>query len=304
MVVISTKGFVVHWGHTQVKLVKLLTFCFVGPFTAVLILQRIKNNQQWSFITGVINNVYTVIYIYSSCVYCYRVMWRDRLCLPATPALPVLQSLQGFVWPVPINATTGMISLNCIPKGILLKFFCVLAVNWFKFNSPVFFYHLLVICPFSVLFFFCCRNFRCDCGNRKFGEFKCQLIPVSPLVLILFLTESVSPSLSVIYVLTDEGIPSIVFAGQRWRKQPKSLQSQLQGLLLHMWPTISRHRWSGISFFILSLGCNVIQIIGMKATVYFYLSSVTTQKTPFGSPNRSTMRWFSVSSVRIGFMAG
>lgn len=73
--------------------------------------------------------------------------------------------------------------------------------------------NLPIFCFFLCLF--CCRNFRCDCGNRKFGEFKCQLIPVSRLVLILFLTESVSPSVSAIYVLTDEGIPSIVFAGQR-----------------------------------------------------------------------------------------
>lgn len=29
-------------------------------------------------------------------------------------------------------------------------------------------------------FFFLClrRNFRCDCGNKRFGDFKCQLIPV------------------------------------------------------------------------------------------------------------------------------
>lgn len=36
---------------------------------------------------------------------------------------------------------------------------------------------------------FWCRNFRCDCGNSKFGEFKCQLIPVSPLGNRWFLTE-------------------------------------------------------------------------------------------------------------------
>uniref|UniRef100_A0A3Q0T9D1 Putative E3 ubiquitin-protein ligase UBR7 n=1 Tax=Amphilophus citrinellus TaxID=61819 RepID=A0A3Q0T9D1_AMPCI len=30
------------------------------------------------------------------------------------------------------------------------------------------------------------RNFRCDCGNRKFGGFQCQLNPVSPLNLNLY----------------------------------------------------------------------------------------------------------------------
>lgn len=47
-----------------------------------------------------------------------------------------------------------------------------------------------------ILLFFCCRNFRCDCGNGKFGEFKCQLFPVSPPA--FFLTESVSLSLSAV----------------------------------------------------------------------------------------------------------
>ena len=46
----------------------------------------------------------------------------------------MLQSLLGFVWPVLINATMDMMSLNCTQKGILFEFLCV--VNWmYKFNQ-------------------------------------------------------------------------------------------------------------------------------------------------------------------------
>lgn len=36
----------------------------------------------------------------------------------------------------------------------------------------------LLIC----IYLFACRNFRCDCGNSKFGVFRCQLSPVSVLM--------------------------------------------------------------------------------------------------------------------------
>ena len=31
----------------------------------------------------------------------------------------------------------------------------------------------------SEIFCFIFRNFRCDCGNKKFGDVKCKLYPVS-----------------------------------------------------------------------------------------------------------------------------
>lgn len=97
--------------------------------------------------------------------------------MPATPALPVPQSLLGSVWPVPINATTDMIYLNCTLNGN-----ACLCTDHTNRNHPVCF---TVNSP--ILLFGCCRDFRCDCGNGKFKGFKCQLNPVSPLTL-LYLT--------------------------------------------------------------------------------------------------------------------
>lgn len=53
--------------------------------------------------------------------------------------------------------------------------------------------HVMIL-PLKKNMFFLRRNFRCDCGNSKFRDFKCQLITVSQL-LLSFLNESVSPNL-------------------------------------------------------------------------------------------------------------
>lgn len=135
-------------------------------------------------------------------------MSRDRLCLPATPAPPVLQSLLGFVWPVPTNATMDMISLSCTPKGNV----CLCADHTNR-NHPVCFTLKILFVNSPIFLFYCCRNFRCDCGNGRFKGFQCQLIPVSPLPL-LCLTYSVSPSLSAVCVPIVEVTPPLVFTDQ------------------------------------------------------------------------------------------
>lgn len=82
-----------------------------------------------------------------------------------------------------------------------------------------------IMCPSScfVLFFFWCRHFRCDCGNSKFGEFKCQLIPVSALVLILPLTGSVPPPAWLLIKLWSLTLFHLLYlyllTGQRWGKR-------------------------------------------------------------------------------------
>lgn len=99
-------------------------------------------------------------------------------------------------------------------------------------------------------FFFLClsRNFRCDCGNKRFGDFKCQLIPVSDVLSNWICLTHFSYHLISLW-LTSYHRASFVFTGQRSGKQQKSLQSQLLGLLLHMWPTLPWRRWSGIRLY-------------------------------------------------------
>ena len=67
---------------------------------------------------------------------------------------------------------------------------------------------LLPIFFFSCLFF---RNFRCDCGNKKFPEFKCKLYSVGCLLSNIRISFLVTLDSSVVLFLYHSSLESNCF---------------------------------------------------------------------------------------------
>lgn len=148
-----------------------------------------------------------------------------------------------------------------------------------------------LLCPYKMFTIFLLRNFRCDCGNGKFGEFKCQLILVSPLIFLRFSNWITAISvLKLFHLLYSQA------------KDEQNDRNQYNHNFNGCYCTCDRPYPDAddqVILFIFHLWDNASQIIGLHIVFICLL-----HKTPFFYlPNSPTMRWFSVSSVRIGFIA-